>query len=293
MNYTELRRLIKDKIDKTFEEASIELQEIIFGINTNDTIGIITEIGIIPEDIIHDSTEEKLYTKVSDILFAKALKEMNFEVQVLRERSDCADIVAQSKYHEYSLVGDAKAFRLSRTAKNAKDFKVDSMVHWRGYSNFSVLICPYYQYPKATSQIYKSALDGNVALFSWEYLYVLLSSKVRETPNLNLSDLWNQSAIISRNVTVEESKKSFIRQQDENILNIINISKNDFNQLFVDINKKMVKRGNNEIRYFQNEINRIRRLDRKSAIEELLVCKKLDSKIGTIKTFINQLNCDD
>lgn len=290
MNYTELRKLIKDKINESFVDASNELQEILFAINKNDTIAIITEIGIIPEDIPHDSSEEKLYTKVSDILFAKALKDMDFEVQVLRERSNCADIVAQSKYHGYSLVGDAKAFRLSRTAKNAKDFKVDSMVHWRGDNDYSVLTCPYYQYPKANSQIYKSALDGNVALFSWEYLYILLSSRIKETPDLNLSDLWNQSAIIRRSVTVEESSKSFIGQQDSNLLNIINISEDTFNQLFSQIKCMIVRRGNSEIQYYEDEINRIRQLDRKTAIEELIVRMKLDSKIDTIKTFINQIN---
>ena len=290
MNYTELRRLIKDRIDRNFVEASNELQQILFSIDTEDTIAIIPEIGIIPEDIAHDSTEEKLYTKVSDILFAKALKEMDFEVQVLRERSNCADIVAQSRYHGYSLVGDAKAFRLSRTAKNAKDFKVDSMVHWRGDNDYSVLTCPYYQYPKANSQIYKSALDGNVALFSWEYLYVLLSSHVKETQDIDLSDLWNQSAIIRRNVTVEESSRCFIRQQDDNLLNITNISEDDFNQLFAQIKEMIVERGNNEIRYYEDEINRIRQLDRESAIEELIVKMKLDSKIDTIRTFINQIN---
>lgn len=290
MNYTELRRLIKDKIDDNFVVASNELQQILFSIDTNDTIAIITEIGIIPEDIAHDSTEEKLYTKVSDILFAKALKEMDFEVQVLRERSNCADIIAQSKYHGYSLVGDAKAFRLSRTAKNAKDFKVDSMVQWRGDNDYSVLACPYYQYPKSNSQIYKSALDGNVALFSWEYLYILLSSHIKETSNFNLSDLWNQSAIIRRNVTVEESNKSFIRQQDSNLLNITGISEASFNQLFSQIKTMIIERGNCEIRHYEDEINRIRQLDRETAIEELIVCLKIDSKIDTIRTFINQIN---
>lgn len=290
MNYTELRKLIKDKIDMNFVEASNELQHILFSINTDDTIALITEIGVIPEDIPHDSTEEKIYTKVSDILFAKALKEMNFEVQVLRERSNCADIIAQSKYHGYSLVGDAKAFRLSRTAKNAKDFKVESMVHWRGDNDYSVLTCPYYQYPKNNSQIYKSALDGNIALFSWEYLYVLLSKQIKETRTLNLSNLWDQSAILRQNITIEESTKSFIKQQDGNLLSIINISENDFNQLFAKVKELIVERGNDEIKYYEGEINRIKLLDRETAIDELIVSLKLDSKIETIRTFINQIN---
>ena len=172
MNYVELRSLIRDNSNLDFATASNNLQNVIFDISRIDVLSLITEIGIIPEDIGHDSSEEKIYTKVSDILFAKALKEMNFEVTVLRERSNCADIIAQSKYHGYSLVGDAKAFRLSRTAKNAKDFKVDSMIHWREDNDFSVLTCPYFQYPNYNSQIYRSALSGNVSLFSWEYLYI-------------------------------------------------------------------------------------------------------------------------
>lgn len=168
MNFTELRTEINSCITLDFQEASSKLQQTIFSLRKADILKLIVEIGTIPEDIAHDSTEEKLYTKASDILFAKALQEMDLEVKVLTQRADCADIVAQSHYHNYSLVGDAKAFRLSRTAKNAKDFKVTSMAHWRGDCDYSVLACPYYQYPKSSSQIYKDALDNNISLFSWE-----------------------------------------------------------------------------------------------------------------------------
>ena len=177
-NFTELRTEINSRITLDFQEASSKLQQTIFSLRKADILKLIVEIGTIPEDIAHDSTEEKLYTKASDILFAKALQEMNLEVKVLTQRADCADIVAQSHYHNYSLVGDAKAFRLSRTAKNAKDFKVTSMAHWRGDCDYSVLACPYYQYPKSSSQIYKDALDNNISLFSWEYLYMLLKEGV-------------------------------------------------------------------------------------------------------------------
>ena len=289
MNFGELRNLIKNKTDKSFVEASDELEGILFNISTEETLPLIMEIGIIPEDIAHDSTEEKLYTKTSDILFAKALKELNLDVQVLRERSNCADIIAQSRFHGYSLVGDAKAFRLSRTAKNAKDFKVESMVHWRGDCDYAVLTCPYFQYPKSNSQIYKSALDGNVALFSWEYLYILLSTGIKECQNVNLAYLWNQSAIIRRNITVEDANKSFLRQQDTNIQNFTGIPSNLFDDLFSQIKQGIVARGNNEIQYYMNEISRIRSLDKESAIEELIRSMKLDSKIETIRTFINHL----
>ena len=292
MNYKNIKKLVKNLANRNFIEASDNLQDVIWGISLPDTISIIAEVGIIPEDIPHDSTEEKLYAKVSDILFAKALKEMNFEVQVLRERSNCADIIAQSKFHGYSLVGDAKSFRLSRTAKNAKDFKVDSMVHWRRDNDYSVLTCPYFQYPKSSSQIYKSALEGNVALFSWEYLYVLLSANIKETEHYNLCVLWNQSAIIRRNITLEDSSKNFIKQQDINIREFLGLPQDKISELFTDLKRIMIERGRNEIRYYKKEINRIQQLDRDSAIGELLSCMKLDSKINTIKNFISQIKDD-
>lgn len=289
MIFNELKTEIMNSSGLNFIEASNRLQHIIFGLSRADVLGLITEIGTIPEDIGHDSTEEKLYTKVSDILFAKALKEMNLEVQVLSQRADCADIIAQSHYHNYSLVGDAKAFRLSRTAKNAKDFKVTSMVHWRGDCDYSVLTCPYYQYPKSNSQIYKDALDGNVSLFSWEYLYILLKEGVSETANFCLKEIWNQSAIIAENTLVGNSKSNFLTVQNRNIANIIGIGQNDFADYFDEVKEILINRGFTEISYYENEIKRVKQLNREDAIKELLISMKLDSKISTIKQFIDQL----
>lgn len=289
MNYIGLRSLIRENSNLDFAAASNNSQGVLFDISRTDVLSLITEIGIIPEDIGHDSSEEKLYTKVSDILFAKALKEMNFEVTVLRERSNCADIIAQSKYHNYSLVGDAKAFHLSRTAKNAKDFKVDSMVHWKEDNDFSVLACPYFQYPKSNSQIYRSALNGNVSLFSWEYLYIILSENIRESEDVNLRELWNQSHNIMQQTNMADANKCFIQQQDANIREIIGLTEEQFNNHFNNIKGSIVYRGNEEIRYYESEIARIQQLNREDAIRELLISMKLDSKIETIRRFINQV----
>lgn len=289
MDFKILRKEITEKSKYDFVTASTQLEELVFNCTKDEILSIITEIGIIPEDIGHDSSEEKLYTKVSDIIFAKALKEMGYEVQVLRERADCADIIAQSHFHSYSLIGDAKAFRLSRTAKNAKDFKVNSMVHWRGDCDYSVLACPYFQYPKNTSQIYKDALDGNVSLFSWEILYILLKENVKETQELCLKEIWNQSAFIAKSTAVDKSKTNFLATQNKNIAKIIGITNDKFEEYFTTIKRLLVNRGSEEIHYYENERERVEKLSRKEAIQELLISMKLNSKIETIKQFIDQL----
>ena len=293
MTFTDLRTEIHNCDRLGFVAATKKIHNIIFDLDKDNLIHLITQIGTIPEDIGHDSKQEKLYTKTSDIILAKALTELNMEAKILTQRADCADIIAQSHYHRYSLVGDAKAFRLSRTAKNAKDYKVRSMVNWKGDNNYSVLVCPYFQYPKTNSQIYKEALDGNVSLFSWEYLYILLKQDIRESETVNLSQLWNQSAIIANTTTIANSKANFLDIQNINIAKLIDLSMQMLHCYFSQIKNILVDRGYSEIQYYEYEIERIKKLNRDDAIKELLKNMKLDSKIATINGFINQLSTNE
>lgn len=293
MTFEELKIELSDCSSLSFPDATQRLQERIYALDRAHTIQLVSQIGSIPEDIGHDSTEEKLYAKVSDILLAKSLIEMNLEATVLTQRADCADVVAQSHYHRYSLVGDAKAFRLSRTARNAKDYKVNSMAIWKGDSEYAVLVCPYFQYPKSNSQIYKEALSGNIALFSWEYLYIILKEGIRESSSINLSALWNQSGIISKTTTVSNSKSCFLNQQNQNISKILKITPEKFYEYFNSVKELIVERGNTEIQYYEQEIERVKQLNREEAIAELLRNLKLESKIATIRGFIDQINVRD
>src|SRR6267154_2997957 len=81
--------------------------------------------GSIPEQYGHDTSEEKLYSKYTDALLAAAYRYIGLTSVVLDERADAADVEAVGA--GYSLVADAKVLRLSRTAKNQKDFKIDAM----------------------------------------------------------------------------------------------------------------------------------------------------------------------
>lgn len=134
MRYTELTALIKTEAqtdESDFDKATEKIKKALFSLNKDQMLPLVKEIGAIPENISHDSTEEKLYAKTTDIILAKCFHELGLHAEVTKERTNCADIFVKSAVHGYTLVGDAKAFRLSRTAKNQKDFKVKSMVDWR------------------------------------------------------------------------------------------------------------------------------------------------------------------
>ena len=80
--------------------------------------------------------------------------------EVLRTRGNSADVYSKSK--NYTLVSDAKCFRLSRTAKNQKDFKVKALDDWRRQDTYALLVSPLSQYPVDKSQIYPQAFSQNV-----------------------------------------------------------------------------------------------------------------------------------
>ena len=290
MQILELIGVIKHEMETNcFQDASDNIQNIIFSLNIRDFIPLVSEIGTIPEFIEHDSTEEKLYTKVSDIILAKCFIELGLKAMVIRERANCADVIARSSFYNYSLVGDAKAFRLSRTAKNQKDFKVESMVHWRCDNNYSVLCCPYFQYPKNKSQIYGQAIDGNVSLFSWEYFSILLQNNIKESLNRNLEELWNYSSVVAQNTPVSSKNLCFFNKQNLFLKKYIDCSDDDFNKYFHIFKNGIILRGENEIKYWEDKINIIKHYSRNQAIEMLIKSLKLNEKINSINSFINQL----
>lgn len=133
-------------------------------------------IQVIPEKYGYSSSLEKTWAKASDIILSNCFRYIGLESKVLRVRGDDADIFAEYKSQElgYSLVGDAKCFRISRTAKNQKDFKVSSMADWRRQNTFAVLCAPLFAYPKDKSQIYRQAFKGNVFLISYTHLAAIV-----------------------------------------------------------------------------------------------------------------------
>ena len=136
--------------------------------------------GTIPERYGHDSSEEKLYSKYTDVVISEALAAMGLASVVLDARADAADV--QARASSYSLVADAKAFRLSRTAKNQKDFKVQAMDGWRHGLDYAVVVCPIYHLPTRTSQIYQQAIVRNVCILSYSHLAVLVALAMRTEP---------------------------------------------------------------------------------------------------------------
>jgi len=243
--------------------------------------------GNIPESYGHDTSEEKLYSKYTDCLLSLAYTALGLKSLVLKERADAADVEAFAK--DYSFVADAKAFRLSRTAKNQKDFKVQAMNGWKRGKPYAMVVCPIYQLPTSSSQIYEQATTQNVCVFTYSHLALLLSfaeaegqakaqqllKKIFETvqalnPSKNATDYW---LAINKNILAYSKKIEPLWSIEKGVATeSIAIAKNE------------------ALTFLAQEREKIMRMSHKEALKELIKVHKIESRIKTINSISdNQL----
>ena len=163
------------------------------------------------------------------------------------------------------------------------------MNFWKHDNDYAVLCCPYFQYPKNKSAIYKQAIDYNVTLFSWEYFSFLIKNNVKENLNNDLAPLWNFSYIQAKNTTCDKSDLCFLNQQNEFLAELLNHSTKELNESFNKFKTDILSRGEVEIQYWKNKIFEIKNYSREEAIASLLKSLKLNEKINTIHKFMKDL----
>jgi len=240
--------------------------------------------GSIPESYNHDSSEEKLYSKYTDCLLSLTYQALGLKSLVIKERADVADVEVFG--HGYSFVADAKAFRLSRTAKNQKDFKVQAMHRWKHGKAKAMIVCPIYQLPKSSSQIYLNAISSDVYIFTYSHLSLLLNySKIegqqkaqdlllkvfKIIPILPLSknatDYW-----LGINKTLLEYSKNIEKiwqEEKTSCIESIEIAKEE------------------DIFYLAKQREKIMNMSHKEALNELIKAHKIDNKIKVIRSIMD------
>lgn len=274
----EIRKLsssFKDDSDKLEEELEIEIKKK----GVSSLIEHLRLCSNIPENYGRDSSEEKLYSKYTDCLLSLSYSSLGLKSIVLKERANAADVEAFAK--DYSFVADAKAFRLSRTAKNQKDFKVQSMHGWKRGKPYAMIVCPIYQLPTSSSQIYQQATTQNVCIFTYSHLALLLTysqlegqtkaqkllKNIFETvkalnPSKNATDYW---------LAVNKTILSFSKKIEP----------------IWDIEKKVATESisiakEEALTFLAQEREKIMRMTHEEALKELIKIHKIESKIKTI-----------
>lgn len=240
--------------------------------------------GDIPESYGHDSSEEKLYSKYTDSLLSETYKAMGLKSLVLKERADAADVEAFAK--NFSFVADAKAFRLSRTAKNQKDFKVQAMDGWKRGKPFAMVVCPIYQLPNKSSQIYEQATVRNVCVFTYSHLAMLATFGASEG-NEKSEELLEQvfKAIPALNPSKDASQYwTAINRTMLSFSKVMNELWSIEKQAAVE---SIAAAKNEALTFLAKEREKIMRMSHDEALKELIKVHKIESKIVTINSVSN------
>lgn len=289
-----VEKITSVSVKGSFEDQTKKMYDYVESLNDSDVKKLVKEMGTIPESIKASSSEEKLFSKTSDIVLSRCFVMLGLKSIPLTDRGNSADVMAESVYHQYNLVSDAKCFRMSRTAKNQKDFKVAALGNWRGDEyEYAVLVSPYFQYPKKESQIYKAALDNEVCLLAWEHISILLDCNIRENKNFSLETIWKSSQMMKRNTTVDRSSKCFLPKINEFVAKKINKDIKRFDKLLNQYKTVIKERGKLEIECCQKRLDEIDSLTREQAIKQLKKETKLEERIKVIKGYILSLDGDE
>ena len=236
--------------------------------------------GAMPEQYEYNSSEEKLYSKYTDAIISEAFTAMNLRSTIISARADVADV--QAKGDNYSLVADAKAFRLSRTAKNQKDFKIQAMDGWRGGLDYAVLVCPIYQLPSRTSQIYRQAVARNVCVLSYTHLAVMVGFSSRSKVPA-VEQLFHN---VLKSVSVLHPSKSAVDYWtgiNRSFVNSLGKSSGLWTTEKTESLDALSAAKEESLRYLRAECNRLLGLSHQEALDELIHANGLDSRIAQVE----------
>jgi type II restriction enzyme len=259
-----------------------ELEQAIATFSGDTLKSALWDCGIIPESFAPSSSQEKLWAKYCDILFALSLNQLGLDAEVIRTRGDSADVLA--KANGYSLVGDAKAFRLSRTAKNQKDFKITALDDWRKSNTYACLVGPLIQFPSQTSQIYQQASQRNVTLISYTHLAFLM-----EYPPNSLMSLWQ----LAGHLSPSQQASSYWTALERELLKLTDQSEATLEAYKKTVTVSTLALAQEGLDYWQAVADGYQTLSHQEAIERLLKAEKIDQKIAEIHKLMARIEQND
>jgi hypothetical protein len=237
--------------------------------------------GDIPESYPHDSSEEKAYSKYTDALLAEVFRAVGMKSLVLKERGDAADVEVFARL--YSFVGDAKAFRLSRTAKNQKDFKVQAMDVWKRGKPYAMVVCPIYQLPNKASQIYEQATVRNVCIFTYSHLALLVRYSLLDG-NAKTEELVQEIFKVIPALNPSKDASSYWLALNRTILGYSNKTEELWKEEKVAAVESVEAAKEEALLFLAKVREKIMRMSHEDALKELVRIYNIENKIKVIRS---------
>ncbi|MFD8283283.1 HindIII family type II restriction endonuclease [Streptomyces solisilvae] len=261
----------------SFDRAAIEIDEIIRSVDSDEFSALLVRAGCIPERYSHDSTEEKLYAKAMDAIVAEALRRLGYEAEVSQERANSADVMADGGSPAHSLVADAKAFRLSRTALNPKDYKIEALSKWRKGADYAILVAPIAGYPEGESRLYVEAGRYQVTLLSYSHLALMIDSGSGPS---RLESIWKRNV---EHASVTVSAPKYWSALDNALRHALSWDLANWSGVRRKYFESLLLNAEGELAYFDQVKRDIADMSREELVDIAVDALKIDSKMRTIR----------
>ncbi|MFJ7989703.1 HindIII family type II restriction endonuclease [Streptomyces sp. NPDC096351] len=261
----------------SFDRAAIEIEGIIRSVDGHEFSALLVRAGCIPERYSHDSTEEKLYAKAMDAVVAESLRRLGYEAEVSQERANSADVVAHGGSPAHSLVADAKAFRLSRTALNPKDYKIEALSKWRKGADYAILVAPIAGYPEGESRLYVEADRYQVTLLSYSHLALMIDS---ESGPSQLESIWKRSV---EPTSATFSAPKYWSALDNALRHALSWDLANWSEARRKYFESLLLNAEGELAYFDQVKKGIAAKSREELVAIAVDALKIDSKMRTIR----------
>lgn len=268
----------------SFDDKGASIIEKIQGVDNHEMVELLTTAGCIPEAYDHDSSEEKLYAKAMDILVAESLSRVGYSANVYQERSGTADVIAtwtNPNSRKHSLVADAKAFRLSRTALNPKDYKIEALSTWKRDADFSLLVGPVAGFPEGTSRLYAEALRYRVVLLSYSHLAFMI-----EHAQLELFDpypIWDSSDGIRNAYGTSPRAGEYWAAFDNIFQETLHVAPTDWHSTRQRYLMNLLELAEDQVAHFERVKQQVGRMSHSQLVNLAIEALKIDNKIEAIR----------
>lgn len=263
--------------EKVESEINVEIAK--YGVES--ILGHLRLCGAIPERYGHDTSEEKLYSKYTDVVIHEAFSAIGFKSVILKTRSDVADVECVA--HDFSFVADAKAFRLSRTAKNQKDFKVQAMDGWKHGKHYAMVVCPVYQLPSRQSQIYQQAAHRAVCVCTYSHLSVIVRF-AELTSRKKAIELLKNIFLTVDSMNPSKDAVAYWQAINRAMLNFNGRIKNLWKDEKIASLESVSISRKEALEFFAAERERVMRMSKDQAIAEIIRSRKIDGKIRAVQS---------
>ncbi|MGO9082570.1 MAG: HindIII family type II restriction endonuclease [Streptosporangiaceae bacterium] len=269
--------------DLSFDEKAGRIAEVINSVDSTTLVDLLTSAGAIPEAYDHDSSEEKLYAKAMDILVGDSFRRAGYSTIVNQERSGAADVTAVwtgESSSAHSLVIDAKAFRLSRTALNPKDYKIEALSTWRRDADYALLVGPVAGFPEGTSRLYAEALRYKVALLSYSHLAFMTEHAVHGS--FDPRPIWESSEAITRDHGKSPTAGEYWAAFDVIFQEALGVEPAHWHSTRQRYLMNLLKVAHSQVSYFEEVKNQIRNQSPDELVALAIDALKIDNKIEAI-----------